>query len=1003
MNKISIKLFGIPQIYRDDEKIVFPYSKISALIFYLAVNRFTTRDEIAGLLWPFEEEQIAKKNLRNAIYQAKKCLGVDFITSPKKSVLEIDKNLDITCDAVLFNENPLQHLDLYSGSFLQGFFVKDAEAYEYWITSMRNYFEEKFISTSYDKLEKDINEEHYENVEKEINRLIKIDEMDERSFRLLMKYYQKTDRNGKVVKTYYNLARLLQDELGVSPDSETRKIYEQSIQRINLNNKKPKIRDEYFYGRYKELAEIQASLNNVDSNECKATIIYGEAGIGKSALKRKVLEQLNPEIIVLESYCYQAEENYALRSFGIIIEKIGRIMKEQKIPLPTFWNVMMKRLFPPLEDSAKEVVLLENHRTLNFDLMTQVIVEAIKKISPKNKIVIVFEDIQWIDQTSAQLLTSVILRLKGRVSFCMTSRMSKNSGVEDMVSTLLKYKMINRVYLNRFNEKETNEFLKGALTQTEIDDEVINKIYKETEGNSFFLTEYINILKNGNGELLRNQEILDSMQSRFAYLSKQERDIIDIVSYFYDEAPLPTIVEITGQNEFDIIGLIEDLENDNILMERVSKNNISVMFTHSKLREYIYMLQPESKKKIIHNRIAQILENNLEKTKNLYVYSKLVYHYSRIGENIKSLKYQLEMLNYYLNFSHELFPILNFNDVEKNEAVYITRDEINEKFARLEKEFEELKDIEKPEELEPFEISFYYMKGRYLIREGVYAEGLEDIKYVISKAKEIDSKDYVLDGYKQMIYYNIQTNRTLHMLEYIEAALDLAVVCNYYKEIGILLRLKGLYNIMIGESEAAEKLLNDSINSFTVTKEVANRYAINIAAALNYIGEIRWQESNYEAAIDQYKKAIDLSEGKNALASLSVFHINKGKAHFANGQMEEAEKEFKKAYELYGQFDSFWKRPVLDAYMTLCEFEKGEYEKSAEHIKSACEFSHKMEDPRAVGAVNFAAYWILNNNKKEYGNKFNKVLVKKIDDYRREAIDNLDKNRDHFELSYLQE
>ena len=70
-----------------------------------------------------------------------------------------------------------------------------------------------------------------------------------------------------------------------------------------------------------------------------------------------------------------------------------------------------------------------------------------------------------------------------------------------------------------------------------------------------------------------------------------------------------------------------------------------------------------------------------------------MYHYSRIGENIKSLKYQLEMLNYYLNFSHELFPILNFNDVEKNEAVYITRDEINEKFARLEKEFEELKGI----------------------------------------------------------------------------------------------------------------------------------------------------------------------------------------------------------------------------------------------------------------------------------------------------------------------
>ena len=124
------------------------------------------------------------------------------------------------------------------------------------------------------------------------------------------------------------------------------------------------------------------------------------------------------------------------------------------------------------------------------------------------------------------------------------------------------------------------------------------------------------------------------------------------------------------------------------------------------------------------------------------------------------------------------------------------------------------------------------MKGRYLIRYGSYQEGIEDIKYVISKAKEIDNKDYILDGYKQMIFYNIQTNNSKDMLEYIESALDLAVICNYHKEIGILLRLKGLYNMMIGNTFLAEKLFTESINTFTVTDEVANRYAINIGCDL---------------------------------------------------------------------------------------------------------------------------------------------------------------------------
>ena len=51
--------------------------------------------------------------------------------------------MDIQCDADLFNQNPIEHLDLYKGEFLQGFFIKEAESYEYWVTKMRNYFEEK--------------------------------------------------------------------------------------------------------------------------------------------------------------------------------------------------------------------------------------------------------------------------------------------------------------------------------------------------------------------------------------------------------------------------------------------------------------------------------------------------------------------------------------------------------------------------------------------------------------------------------------------------------------------------------------------------------------------------------------------------------------------------------------------------------------------------------------------------------------------------------------------
>ncbi|MBL7575804.1 DNA-binding transcriptional activator of the SARP family [Peptoniphilus asaccharolyticus DSM 20463] len=1002
MDKIYLQLFGVPQFYLNGEQILFPYSKINALIYYLILNKFITRDEIANLLWPDENEKTAKKNLRNAIYQAKKCVGIDFIISPKKSVLEIDKNLDIQCDADLFNQNPIENLDLYKGEFLQGFFIKEAESYEYWVTKMRNYFEEKFISTSYDKLEKDIAEEKYENVEKEINKLTQIDEYDERNFRLLMKFYQKTGRNGKVIETYYNLTKLLQDELGVSPDLETKEIYEESIKRINLNNKRPKSHDEYFFGRFDELAAIQENLKSLNTKTAKSIVLYGEAGIGKSALKRKAFEQIDVDTTIVESFCYQAEENYALRPIGVMIEKIGKLLKEFKIPLPTFWDITIKKLFPAFEDSAKDIIILENKHPLNFDLLTQVIVEAIKKISAKQNLILIFEDIQWMDQTSIKLLTSVILRLNKEAMFFMTSRRQFNRDVEDMVSTLIKYDLLEKIELDRFSRDDTAEFISKALPEVSLEDKLIDKIYSETEGNSFFLSEYINLLKSSDAPNLMTPEMMDSMKSRFAYLSKPERDLLDIVSYFYDEAPLSQVTEISGQGEFDIIGLLENLENANILTEREHKDDTGIMFTHSKLREYIYMTQANSKKKVIHKRIGQLLEANLKNDKSLYTYSKLVYHYSSAGENLKSIKYKLETLNYYLNFSHELFPILNVSELDEDAKIYISRDKIQEMFDKLEENFSSIKKAESEEDAKQLEIEFYYMKGRYLIRDGSYQEGLEDIKYVIEKAKEIGNKDYILDGYKQMIFYNIQTNNSKDMLEYIESALDLAVICNYHKEIGILLRLKGLYNMMIGNTFLAEKLFTESINTFTVTDEVANRYAINIAAAYNYIGEIRFQDLEFKEAIGKFEKAIELSKNKSALSSLSIFYINKGKAHFANNELELAKEEFNKAYTLYGQFDSFWKRPVLDSYMALCEVEDKNYKNASAHLRNAFEFAATMEDPRALGTVYFAGYRIFKELDQDILNdEFVGLFTEKEEFYREKAIENLDANRDKFEISNL--
>lgn len=47
-----------------------------------------------------------------------------------------------------FSKSPRENIQLYTGDFLQGFFLKDAESYEYWIVKMRNYYKEKSLPSA---------------------------------------------------------------------------------------------------------------------------------------------------------------------------------------------------------------------------------------------------------------------------------------------------------------------------------------------------------------------------------------------------------------------------------------------------------------------------------------------------------------------------------------------------------------------------------------------------------------------------------------------------------------------------------------------------------------------------------------------------------------------------------------------------------------------------------------------------------------------------------------
>lgn len=497
----------------------------------------------------------------------------------------------------------------------------------------------------------------------------------------------------------------------------------------------------------------------------------------------------------------------------------------------------------------------------------------------------------------------------------------------------------------------------------------------------------------------------DIIKSKFLYLSEESRKILNIASLFVDEIPLKMLKDITGHDELELMDIMEELEKKFILKETENKDSISFRFTHQKLREFVYIKQSDGRKKLLHAKIGSILEQSLKTNKaHIDTYHKLIYHYSNADNHSKALVYKIKVLNYYLNFSHELFPILNQAEIDGYKYENLDKQQTLSNFKDIESTLKQVRKKEgNTDEISMLEVSFLHMKGRYLIRDGDYEQGIKLIQEVINMALELDDKDYALEGYKQMIFYCIQTNQPELMIEYIDLALNLAVECNYHKETGIILRLKGLYHIMCQNYEEAERLLNESINTFNITKQVANKYALNIAAAYNYIGEIRRFNMKFDEAVTYYEKAIKICESKNAFISLAIFNINSGQATFDMGDYQKSREYFEKALKLYFKIDSIWRKSIAEAFMALILNKDEAYLEGLKCLKNAHSHAQKMKNPHEIGVVLRVKAQIRSDMEKNKNLRkvYSNYLDKSLEYYCEESKKNLQAAGDKYEIEII--
>ena len=964
--ELTLKLFGPPKVVFNQKDIRFSFSKMEALFYYLAVMGEVNRDEIAGILWGDKENQVARKNLRNTVYQANKIFEGDVIVSPTRSSLALNPDLSLFLDVQLFERNPISHLDLYQGDFLEGFYVKDDEDFDQWASRKRNAYKQLYIESCYQK----IDQEGFGDpgIESLLHHLVELDEFEEKNYQLLMEYYRIHHQLGKFFETYYKLVDLLDRELSVRPSRAIEELYHSVLEakRTHKQSNRVNVRELPFFGRKQELSQLEEYLSLVETGKAVGPfLVMGQSGTGKKRLLRQLVLMSN-------------------RNFSFVkVESRAGSCQE----VGSTWSGLIQALEKLSGDPASSFLGGES------DLVS--VREQLQRLSQEKPLLLLFENAQWIDAVSLEKVKQ-LEESRGREKWqvIFTAEGPLSDSLVKFLGGLKVERRLSQLELTNFDPDESRSLLQNQLVQ--IEPALIEQMVEWSEGSPFLLSSYIEEWK----EKESLEPLPDIIQAYLAQelgdLSSEEEALLHYLSCFHKPISMSILADLTATDLPALTELLEPLSERAIISIVEEGEDLLIQFRKQLVAMYFYQLLSPARRRLFHKQIAQKLEETLEDSTDLLFYKEIAYQYKQSQNHLRSLSFELTYLEEILQLEHELFPIYSKGDEGLVSDGQNSQLDILAELTRLHHELDELfSRHQRDREYKHLQLRYLYLEGRYFIRSGEYQKGIHDIQKVISYARELKQSDFLLEGYRQIIYYCIQTENISEMAYYTDLALEDAIQANNHEVIAIQLRLKGLYHLMVGDEEQATRHLYRSIDCFSLTNSMQAKYAIQIAASLAYLAEIEQVRGHFQVAVTHLEEVLRLV-GDQAVDSVRVvFDIDLGIAYYWKGDLIQARLCFDRAQKILSSVRFPWKEELLEFYQSLIACQQGDQEKVAAYLARKERTMKQSANSRDKGMVHYLLAYLsdqkgkgeelapaLSTFLKEDKNYYKKVAEQHLNPYR---------------------
>lgn len=641
-----------------------------------------------------------------------------------------------------------------------------------------------------------------------------------------------------------------------------------------IRKKKIELPMKVFIDRIEEKEGLKGLLT--DDERLRVAVVKGNVGVGKTRLGREVLGDIRGREVVWSDCLFLAESiaYYPIRE--IIKYRIQRWGIEVLKDIPLVYKLEIGKLVPEITEEIKEKtdgveLVLDKYR----------LYESIRKVIElgEREKIIVIDNIQWIDKESIEVLKYVMRALKDNpVAFIFVYRIEEITDIlEDFLSYISREVDVVDIELEPLKSFEIKESVKSIIGE-EPKKNLVEYVVRESGGIPFYIEEIMRglldkryltieadtwVFKNPEKEIVP-KSLEDVAMRKYRSLSKETQKILDIASVigWFD---IGIIKEITGYNEGEIIGLMNNLNRLGMVKYRKDKFE----FAEESSRNALYKKNVEGIKGIeLHKKVAEKIEARNRGRENEVV-EELAFHYYRGKDREKGMKY-----------------CMTTGDISRGR--YANRDAIRYYTWTLEL----LKDEKDKQKIEIF-IDCLLKRAEVLCLIGNSEEALKDLEKGLEKSRAISDKKREIEVVFQKASIYFYLSRYKEAIEEAETCKRMSEDANNREKIANLLNLIGNAHSKLGENEKALLLYQETLKIF---KAVQDRKGV--VAALNNIGIAYRGLGDYHRALKCYEDSLKIGEEIGDKHGESTIYCNIGIVYRTLGDYRRALKYYQDSLKI---------------------------------------------------------------------------------------------------------